>query len=73
MSNAKAKRNLNARTLYAPKYVWDRFDAIKAYYVDMYGFDSLNNSDILRCMAKRIEINTDKETENIELKSKTNF
>lgn len=60
MSSAKVKRNINARTLYAPKYVWGRFDAIKAYYIDMYGFDNLTNSDILRCMAKRIEINTDK-------------
>ena len=60
MANQKAKRNMKARTFHVPKYVWDRFDAIKAYYIETYGFVSLTNSDILRCMAKRIEINTNK-------------
>jgi hypothetical protein len=60
MASAKVKRNIRAKTLYAPKYVWERFDAIKNYYIELFGFENLTNSDILRCMAKRIEINTDK-------------
>lgn len=60
MANAKAKRNLDMATFHVPKYVWDRFDAILTYYREKYGFIDLTRNDLLRCMARRIEINTDK-------------
>lgn len=60
MANQKAKRNINAKTFHVPKYIWDRFDALQAHYVEKYGFIHLTKDDMLRCMARRIEVNTDK-------------